>query len=225
MSYTQKPEDAQMFTNVFVKPSAYDYYLAKRQVADKTMFVLEIYGSTSKGSINRHGSYQKDFMGLDVEVERAKRGSPTSGRISISMASKRLPAQSLRARNACWKCHEQNAAVEHSFVQFIQLLDVARAKNTINPRCIWNSKPHAPYYSSWKWPKRLLSDSAKVGCRKYGFAQDGVRQLPHHGQLQLSHDLAAFDSQDGRPEDLVGFRVYDRLHESRVSATSSARAT
>ena len=35
-------------------------------------------------------------------------------------------------KNDCWKCHEQNAAVEHSFVQFYpELLKVARAKNTI----------------------------------------------------------------------------------------------
>ena len=69
MSYTQKADDMQMFTNVFVKPAACDYYLANGKWPDKTMFVLEIYGSTSQGSINKHGSYQKDFMGLDVEVK------------------------------------------------------------------------------------------------------------------------------------------------------------
>jgi hypothetical protein len=33
------------------------------------MFVLEIYGSSSTGSINQHGSFQKSFQGLNVEVK------------------------------------------------------------------------------------------------------------------------------------------------------------
>ena len=74
MSYTQRADDSmQMFTNVFVNPASYDYYLAHGTWPDKTIFVLELYGSTSQGSINKHGNYQKDFMGLDVEVKEEKR--------------------------------------------------------------------------------------------------------------------------------------------------------
>ena len=51
-----------MFTNVFVKPASYDYYLANGKWPDKTIFVLEEYGSTSQGSINKHGSYQTGFL-------------------------------------------------------------------------------------------------------------------------------------------------------------------
>jgi hypothetical protein len=43
MSYTQKPDDAEMFTNVFVEPAAYDYYLANGRWPGKAMFVLELY--------------------------------------------------------------------------------------------------------------------------------------------------------------------------------------
>jgi hypothetical protein len=133
MSYTQKPEDAQMFTNVFVKPAAYDYYLANGKWPDKTMFVLEIYGSTSKGSINKRGSYQKDFAGLDVEVKDEKRFADKWAYFNFEgddqAASSIAPSQ-----NACWKCHDQNAAVEHSFVQFYpELLKVAKSKSTLKP--------------------------------------------------------------------------------------------
>src|ERR1700688_366596 len=69
MSYSQSASGMQMFTNVFVTPTAYDYFAANGKWPDKTMFVLEVYGSTSRGSINKHGSYQQDFMGLDVEVK------------------------------------------------------------------------------------------------------------------------------------------------------------
>src|SRR5215475_7302982 len=73
MSYSQSPSDHLMFTNVFVTPSSYDYYVQHGAWPDKTMFVLEVYGSASKGSINVHGNYQSEFMGLDVEVKDEKR--------------------------------------------------------------------------------------------------------------------------------------------------------
>ena len=133
MSYTQKADDMQMFTNVFVKPAAYDYYLGNGKWPDKTMFVLEIYGSTSQGSINKHGSYQKDFMGLDVEVKDETRFADKWAYFNFGSGEGAAGAIT-PAQNACWKCHEQNAAVEHSFVQFYpELLKVARAKNTIKP--------------------------------------------------------------------------------------------
>jgi cytochrome P460 len=131
MSYTQRPDDMQMFTNVFVRPGAYDYYLANGKWPDKTMFVLEIYGSTSQGSINKHGSYQKDFMGLDVEVKDEARFADKWAYFNFDGGEK-AASPIAPGQNACWKCHEQNAAVEHSFVQFYpELLKVAKAKNTI----------------------------------------------------------------------------------------------
>ncbi len=74
MSYSQKESDNnKAFTNVFVSPASYDYYLANGKWPDHTMFVLEVYGSTSQGSINKHGSYQTEFQGLDVEVKEEQR--------------------------------------------------------------------------------------------------------------------------------------------------------
>jgi AraC-like DNA-binding protein len=73
MSYSQKASDDPdhlMFTNVFVPPADYDYFLQHGSWPDKTMFVLEIYGSQSKGSINQRGHFQTEFMGLDVGSER-----------------------------------------------------------------------------------------------------------------------------------------------------------
>ena len=134
MSYTQKPDDMQMFTNVFVVPAAYDYYLANGKWPDKTMFVLEIYGSTSQGSINKHGSYQKGLVGLDVEVKDEARFADQWAYFNFEGGDKAAPPIT-PGQNACWKCHEQNAAVEHSFVQFYpELLKIARAKNTIKPK-------------------------------------------------------------------------------------------
>jgi len=133
MSYSEKASEGgnKAFTNVFVAPASYDYYLANGKWPDHTMFVLEVYGSTSQGSINKHGNFQKEFQGLDVEVKDEKRFADKWAYFNFDGAENEAGANS-PGKNECWKCHEQNAAVEHSFVQFYpELLKVAREKGTI----------------------------------------------------------------------------------------------
>jgi hypothetical protein len=134
MSYSQKASDDQdhlMFTNVFVPPEDYDYFLAHGSWPEKTMFVLEEYGSQSKGSINQHGHFQTELMGLDVEVKDASRFADKWAYFGFDETQKSSTAMS-PGQNACWKCHDQNAAVEHTFVQFYPaLLGVAKEKKTI----------------------------------------------------------------------------------------------
>ncbi len=133
MSYSQSPGGTQMFTNVFVTPAAYDYFAANGKWPDKTMFVLEVYGPTSRGSINKHGSYQTELSGLDVEVKDESRFADKWAYFNFSETAKTASADT-PSKNECWKCHEQNAAVEHSFVQFYpELLKIANAKGTIKP--------------------------------------------------------------------------------------------
>jgi len=133
MSYSQKASDDPdhlMFTNVFVPPADYDYFLQHGNWPDKTMFVLEIYGSQSKGSINQRGHFQTKFMGLDVEVKDASRFSDKWAYFAFDNTE--LSSEAISpAKNDCWNCHDQNAAVEHSFVQFYpQLLAIAKEKKT-----------------------------------------------------------------------------------------------
>jgi hypothetical protein len=45
----------EMFTNVFVPQWAYREFLRSGKWPDKTMFVVEDRGATSKGSINKSG--------------------------------------------------------------------------------------------------------------------------------------------------------------------------
>lgn len=121
------------FTNVFVSPDAYDYFEAHGNWPDKTTFVLEIYGSTSRGSINVHGSYQESLEGLDVEVKDESRFPNKWAYFNFSSTAQSAAAIT-PSKNDCWSCHEKNAAVEHSFVQFYpELLKVAREKGTIRP--------------------------------------------------------------------------------------------
>ena len=134
MSYSQKASDDQdhlMFTNVFVPPADYDYFLSHGTWPEKTMFVLEEYGSQSKGSINTHGHFQTELMGLDVEVKDVSRFPDKWAYFGFDAKQSSSTAMS-PGKNECWKCHDQNAAVEHSFVQFYPaLLQIAKEKKTI----------------------------------------------------------------------------------------------
>lgn len=121
------------FTNVFVAPDSYDYFVKHGTWPDKTMFVLEIYGSTSHGSINQKGSYQQTLMGLDVEVKDESRFPGKWAYFNFSPEGQTAEAM-MPSKNACWTCHDKSAAVEHTFVQFYpELLKIAKEKRTIKP--------------------------------------------------------------------------------------------
>lgn len=142
MSYSEKATESgnKAFTNVFVGPAAYEFYLTNGKWPDHTMFVLEEYGSTSQGSINKHGNFQSEFLGLDVEVKDEKRFADKWAYFNFDGSQPEASAM-LPSQNACWKCHEQNAAVEHSFVQFYpELLKVAREKGTIKTGVLGEKK-------------------------------------------------------------------------------------
>lgn len=136
MSYSQSSasdSDHLMFTNVFVNPSSYDYFAQHGTWPDKTVFVLEEYGSSSKGSINQHGHFQSELMGLDVEVKDERRFVDKWAYFGFDAAQEAASAAK-PGKNQCWQCHDQSAAVEHSFVQFYpELLKIAREKGTIKP--------------------------------------------------------------------------------------------
>lgn len=132
MSYNRSANGYPQFTNVFVNSSSYDYFVANGKWPDKTMFILEEYESTSQGSINKSGSYQKTLAGLVAEVKDEARYPDKWAYFQFGAGGK---AQAMSpSKNECWTCHEDHAAVEHSFVQFYpELLKIARAKGTIKP--------------------------------------------------------------------------------------------
>jgi hypothetical protein len=119
----------QSFTNVYVNPSSYRAFMKTGAWPDRTLFVLEIRGSASEGSINRSGHYQTDLRAIEANVKDARLrggwGFYDFGRNTKAVAP--LPQTA-----TCYTCHRDNTAVEHTFVQFYPaLMDVARAKGTV----------------------------------------------------------------------------------------------
>jgi Cytochrome P460 len=129
MNYSNGSEHSPMFTNVYVSPEAYRGFKSEGKWPQKSMFVVEVYSPTSQGSINKSGYYQDQFMGLDVEVKDSTRKQEWS---YFNFDPQETTAAALGG--SCEKCHNEHAAVEHTFVQFYPtLLNFARTKKLLKP--------------------------------------------------------------------------------------------
>ena len=117
MNYSPAPGSHDTFTNVFVPQWAYREFLQSGHWPDKTVFVVEERMAQSRSSINKHGNFQADLKGLGVEV---KDSSLRDKWAYYSFQSNRTAAAN--PKQGCFSCHEQHAAVEHTFVQFYPTL-------------------------------------------------------------------------------------------------------
>ena len=117
------------FDNVFVTPQAYKAFLQTGRWPDKTMFILEVRSSATKGSINRGGHYQEDVAGLEAHVKDEARFPNKWAFFDLGTSAR--AAKPLAANSDCQTCHAKGGAVDDTFVQFYPtLLPVAKAKGT-----------------------------------------------------------------------------------------------
>ena len=119
MNYSPMPGSHEMFTNVFVPQWAYRAFVASGKWPDHTWFVLEDRDQQTNGSINKTGHFQTDLMGLAVEVKDEKRFPDKWGYFGFRGDDR---TAAVNPRENCWVCHENSAAVEHTFVQFYPTL-------------------------------------------------------------------------------------------------------
>ena len=130
MNYSPEPGSHEMFTNVFVPRWAYQEFVSTGKWPEQTMFVIDERAAQSKGSINKTGHFQTDLMGLAVEVKDSKHNPDTWAYFGFDNDAK--TAKAADKGNACFTCHEEHAAVEHSFVQFYPtLLPIAKSKGVL----------------------------------------------------------------------------------------------
>ena len=128
----QAPPENPLFDNVFASPSAYKSFLATGIWPDKTMLVLEVRHSQSKGSINQRGHFQGEIRGVEVEVKDESRFPGKWAFFDFPQGVNQ--AKQIPGTAACYSCHKANGAVDNTFVQFYPtLLPVARAKGTVIP--------------------------------------------------------------------------------------------
>ena len=119
MNYNPTAGGPERFTNVFVPQWAYQQFTSTGKWPDKTMFALEDRTAESKGSINKSGHFQTDLVGLAVEVKDMNRFPEKWAYFGFSEDAKTAEA---KPKEQCWQCHNDHAAVEHTFVQFYPTL-------------------------------------------------------------------------------------------------------
>jgi hypothetical protein len=115
------------FDNVFVNPAAYRSFLQNGTWPDQTIMILEIRGSDSKASINQGGHFQAKVVAIEAHVKDAERG----GWAFYGFPNGATEAKMIAKTANCYSCHEQNGAVDSTFVQFYPtLVETATRKGT-----------------------------------------------------------------------------------------------
>lgn len=127
------------FDNVFVNPEAHAAFLKTGHWPEGTVLVLEIRGSTSKGSINKSGAFQSGApLAVEVHVRDSKRFKGGWGFFGFDGQK---PAAMIGYDASCYACHQANAAVDTTFVQFYPtLLPVATAHASLSDGYLANEK-------------------------------------------------------------------------------------
>lgn len=125
MNYNPSAGGHEMFTNVFVPQWSYRQFLATGKWPDKSIFIVEERASQTSGSINKTGHFQTDLMGMGVEVKDENRFPDKWAYFNFGADTKSAAAN---PKASCWQCHNDNAAVEHTFVQFYPTLKDAAKK-------------------------------------------------------------------------------------------------
>lgn len=131
MSYSATTNMDPQFDNVFVNPAAYGSFLKTGTWPDRTVLVLEIRKSQSKGSINQGGRFQSTLEDIEVHVKDSRLPGKWA---FFAFGQSAKSAAAIPRTAACYACHQQHGAVDTTFVQFYPtLLEVARQKGTVNP--------------------------------------------------------------------------------------------
>lgn len=134
MSYNPKAMASPdpMFDNTFVNPESWRAFQKTGTWPDKTVIVLEVRGSSDKGSINQRGHFQSGAaQGMEVHVKDTARFK--GGWAFFSFDDSPAPAEKIPEDKSCYGCHSAHGAVDTTFVQFYPtLLPIAKQHATLS---------------------------------------------------------------------------------------------
>lgn len=127
-SYTDGPNAGRpLFHNVFVNPASYRAFQKTGTWPDKTTLILELRGSETKSSINKAGFVQTGVVAIEAHVKDAARG----GWAFYGFDGKGQGGKPFPKTADCFTCHQQNGAVDTTFVQFYpSVIDAAKQHGT-----------------------------------------------------------------------------------------------
>ena len=124
------PPTEHVFDNVFASPAAYRAFKATGTWPEQTILILDNRTGTAKGSINQAAHFQTGRIGLEAHVKDATRFKGGWGFFAFDGDA---PSARIDYKADCYSCHQANAAVDTTFVQFYPtLLPVATRRGTLS---------------------------------------------------------------------------------------------
>jgi hypothetical protein len=138
LSYAQNPpaqstaRGGEMYHNVYIEPEAYRAYAKTEKFPEGTILAMEMLSADTKREPGLQGSYEREFLGLEVSVKDSSR-FPGDGwayfNFSNSVGSPyKSKAEPFPASAGCVSCHKQNAETDNVFTQFYPVLRAVKPK-------------------------------------------------------------------------------------------------
>ncbi len=126
LSYSEGADEREgpgAFTNVYIQPQAYRYFMETGEFTEKTMLPMDVFRPGSRESINQAGYFEKDFAGMEVAVKDSERYPKGWAYLSFRDRSGGLrAAASAFPKDRCYDCHAEHAATDNVFTQFYPVL-------------------------------------------------------------------------------------------------------
>jgi hypothetical protein len=110
-----------VFHNVYMEPTAYEYYVRTGKFREKTMFAMTLYEPGQKVHPSKRGFFEGKFLAVEVALKDTER-YPGSWAYFNFGEGKRGSRAVANPREGCQACHVKNAADDNVFVQFYPTL-------------------------------------------------------------------------------------------------------
>ena len=128
LGYTQG-QGAEMYHNVYIDPAAYREYARSGIFPEGTVMALEMVSADVKKEPGLQGSYEKDFIALEVSVKDSSRFEEGWAYFDFTkgMGTLKSEAEPIPQSAGCVSCHREKAATDHVFTQFYPVLKSVRS--------------------------------------------------------------------------------------------------
>ena len=131
LSYAPGAGMGEMYHNVYITPNAYREFAKTGKFPEGTMLAMEMASADTKREPGLQGSYEKEFIGLEVSVKDSSRFESGWAYFNFSNgmgSSYKDKAEPFPASAGCVACHKQNAETDNVFTQFYPVLRAAKPK-------------------------------------------------------------------------------------------------
>jgi Cytochrome P460 len=121
----------EMYHNVYITPDAYREFSRTGKFPEGTMLAMELASSDTKREPGLQGSFEKEFIGLEVSVKDSSRFESGWAYFNFSNgmgSSYKDKAEPFPASAGCVSCHKQKAETDNVFTQFYPVLRAAKPK-------------------------------------------------------------------------------------------------